>query len=325
MTAWISEVTLKILTLLSLPGVGLQTVKKILQYPHIHQSQDLADLGFLDLRLYRAMQDASAMKTANDKVQDIQRQAETLKMHVVSLADPHYPEVLKNTPDAPPVLYLKGHWYDDQSLMTVVGTRTPTRHGEITTERIVQHFTEAGFGVVSGLFPGCSQRALQTALQRGAYVIAVYGTGFDQEFSPALHKLGQQVLEQGLWVSPFPPGTVFKSHQLVQQNRLQVAFGAGLLMVQSGIHGTSLHSVRAALRYGRPVAVPALSQTDQQDGREEAVGVNRLLFSQHPEASTLLDIPPEDLSKIILLHGKQDYAHFEASMRGKTTAPEHLV
>ena len=43
-----------------------------------------------------------------------------------------YPALLARTSEAPPVLYFKGNWQESHPLLTVVGTRTPTRHGEVS-------------------------------------------------------------------------------------------------------------------------------------------------------------------------------------------------
>ncbi|GGJ42788.1 DNA-processing protein DprA [Deinococcus roseus] len=314
MTSAISGVTLKILTLLELPKVGQQTVKKLLQYPHLQATQDLQELGFLDPRLYQALSQPQVLQQASENVQKLQEQADQQGMQVFSLLDPQYPDLLRTSSDAPLLLYLQGNWEATDRHFTVVGTRTPTRHGEITCERITRHFVQQGFGVVAALVPGCASIGLQTALQEEVPSVAVLAAGLDQPLAPALNRMIDQILQQGgTLISPFPPGTVFRNHQQVQRDRLMTLLGLGVLLVQSGLDGTSVHPLKIALQENRPVAVPALSQRDQQDAAE-VTALNQKLFLQDPQVASVLDLTEQQIQHILLLHGKEDYTRFEEQM-----------
>lgn len=311
----LSPSTLNILTLLALPKVGQQTVKKVLQHRSLQEVSDLTSVGFLDPRLYQALSDADVLQKAREEVSKLAEELKRSGTSAIGYDDPEYPATLKVTPDAPLVLYVRGDLPGDLLWLGVIGTRSPTPHGAVTTQRISRHFAEQGFGILAGLMPGCASLALLAASEANAYSMALLPAGLDQPFAPALKQLADQMLRQGgVLMSPFPPGTVLRSHQQALRDRMLAGIARGLLVVQSGTDGTSLHPMRAALRLGRPVAVPALSQKDLQE-QHPVTQVNRLLFDKDPQASQVLDVPQTELEQVVLLHNKDEYQVFEEALQ----------
>ncbi|GEM46226.1 DNA-processing protein DprA [Deinococcus cellulosilyticus] len=311
----VSPSTLNILTLLALPKVGQQTVKKVLQHKSLQEVHDLTAVGFLDPRLYQALSDAAVVQQAQEEANKIEENLKRLDLSAIGFDDPEYPATLKPTPDAPLVLYVRGELPGDLHWLGVVGTRSPTPHGALTAQRISRHFAEEGFGILAGLMPGCATLALQSAVEASAYSMALLPAGLDQPFAPALKQLSDQMLKQGgVLMSPFAPGTVLRNHQQALRDRMLAGLSRGLLVVQSGTDGTSLHPMRSALRLGRPVAVPALSQKDLQE-QHPVTQVNRLLLSRDPQASQVLEVPQAELEQVLLLHSKDDYQVFEEAMQ----------
>src|SRR5689334_4807146 len=67
---------------------------------------------------------------------------------LLAAGDPDYPALLRESPDAPAVLYLLGHL---QALagpqIAMVGSRNPTAGGRDTARRFAAWFSQAGLGV----------------------------------------------------------------------------------------------------------------------------------------------------------------------------------
>ena len=80
------------------------------------------------------------------------RRLERLGLSVLTLDDPAYPARLREIPDAPPLLYVKGTLtVADEWAVAVVGTRRMTTYGRGVTETLVRDLARAGVTVVSGL------------------------------------------------------------------------------------------------------------------------------------------------------------------------------
>ncbi|MBI4461557.1 MAG: DNA-protecting protein DprA, partial [Acidobacteria bacterium] len=83
-----------------------------------------------------------------------------LDCRLLAWDEPDYPGLLKEIPDAPVLLYLRG---DASVLKThcvaVVGSRKPTPYGLQVCERLAQQLVERGLTVVSGLARGIDSAA----------------------------------------------------------------------------------------------------------------------------------------------------------------------
>lgn len=176
---------------------------------------------------------------------------------VFSLADPRYPRLLAELPDAPLVLYVQG----DAGLLrtpqlAIVGSRNPTALGRETAQEFGRVLAVAGLTVTSGLALGIDGAAHQGALA-GGKTIAVAGTGLDRVY-PAKHKtLAHRIAEAGALVSEFAPGTVVRPGNFPRRNRLIAGLSLGTLVVEAALASGSLITARLALDYGREVfAIP---------------------------------------------------------------------
>ena len=205
-------------------------------------------------------------------------QAERLGCKILSPLDEGYPVLLAATNDFPLILWVKGRLPAiSERSVAIIGPREPTRHGEIIATRMSTYFVSEGWSVVSGLAKGCDAAAHRAALAAGGHTVAVLAHGL-QTISPKEHKeLAAQIVDQGgALVSEFPIGWPPQGGQFVQRDRTQAGLSQGVVMVQSGLNGGSLHAPRAALKYGRWVAVPEPTKLDTFQ-RSEKIQANLLL------------------------------------------------
>lgn len=311
MATGVTSATLKIFTLLALPGVGQHTVRKILHHPMFLQGQ-LEDLVGLDRRLQRAMESPGAFQDAVERTEHLLDHCSRQGTQLLGLPDLQYPALLRELPDAPLVLYVKGT-LQPHPLLAVVGTRNPTEHGVITCERITRHFVQQGMGVVSGLALGVDGVAHRTTLQEQGYTVAVLPGGLDQVTPTQHQKLAWQILEfGGALVGLHPPGTAVQVHHYLQRDRVQAGLSRGVVLVQSRLSGGSMHAFRAALEQGRVVGVPALSQGDLRE-RHPSTEVNRVLMNMEDPAGTL-QVSPESVQQVMVLFSRDDYPQFQARL-----------
>jgi DNA processing protein len=200
------------------------------------------------------------------------------------------PEAIRALERPPLQLYWQGNgalWprLRKQQAVAVVGTRRPSRHGEVMARAIGQALAEAGWPVVSGLAEGIDAAAHAGCLERQGHPVAVLGTPLERVYPRHHEDLQQRVARQGLLVSELPAGAAVQPGHFAARNRLQVALAKAVVVVECPAASGALHSARLAWDQGLPVwVVPA------DAGKVSASGSNRLLLQG---ATALLD--PADL------------------------------
>lgn len=178
--------------------------------------------------------------------------------HIILISDADYPKQLKETADPPPILFTRG----DKDLIhfpqiAIVGSRNPSSSGLQIATDFAYSLSQAGFVITSGLALGIDAASHRGALKADAKTIAVTGTGLDRVY-PAAHKaLATDILQQGLLISEFPPGTTAKANHFPRRNRIISGLCVGLLVVEAAQKSGSLITARMALEQNREVfAIP---------------------------------------------------------------------
>jgi DNA processing protein len=178
--------------------------------------------------------------------------------HILTLDDPAYPRLLKQTPAAPPLLFVNGHLdiLNDPQL-AMVGSRNPTQNGRDLAYQFAKYLGSSGFCINSGLALGIDGFSHKGALDAPAPTIAVIATGVDRVY-PAQHRaLAHQIVEQGAIVSEFFIGTEPRAQNFPRRNRIISGLSLGVLVVEAAVKSGSLITARHALEQDREVfAIP---------------------------------------------------------------------
>jgi len=178
--------------------------------------------------------------------------------YIITIRDAGYPAQLKEIPDPPPVLFVRGN-SDILSLpqIAMVGSRNPSSIGKETAFNFAKTLSRSGFAITSGLALGIDAASHQGALSVGGYTIAVAGTGLDRVY-PAIHKdLAIEISHTGALVSEFPLGTTAKANHFPRRNRIISGLCRGLLVIEAAKESGSLITARMALEQNREVfAIP---------------------------------------------------------------------
>ncbi len=187
---------------------------------------------------------------------------------VVTLGDAAYPPLLLQTADPPLLLYVNG----DASLLAtraiaVVGSRNPSAQGADNARAFAAQLGRDGWTVVSGLALGIDGAAHEGALAAGAPTIAVVGTGPDIAYPSRHRDLARRIVEHGLVVSEFAPGTPPLAANFPQRNRIIAGLARGTLVVEAALRSGSLITARLAAEAGREVfAIPGSIHAPQSRG-----------------------------------------------------------
>ncbi|HUY27185.1 MAG TPA: DNA-processing protein DprA [Candidatus Binataceae bacterium] len=173
--------------------------------------------------------------------------------------DPDYPAMLREIPDPPPYLFVRGQPPPaDTRYVAVVGARAASDAGRRMARRLGFELAAKGFAVVSGLARGIDAEAHQGALDAGGTTLAILGCGVDVIY-PAEHRaLADAIIaSSGAILSELPIGTQPLPENFPTRNRIISGLSLGVVIVEAAEKSGSLITARMALEQNRQVfAVP---------------------------------------------------------------------
>ncbi|MBE6926227.1 MAG: DNA-protecting protein DprA [Ruminococcaceae bacterium] len=178
-------------------------------------------------------------------------------IHLLTLGDESYPVGLRNTKDAPLVLYVKGTLPDlnHTPSIAIVGTRQATAYGMSVSHRIAAQISTCGGIVLSGGATGNDTMALSGALSTKMPVVAVLAGGLDVVYPKSNSALFSQIEKQGCLISQYPPGTPHYRWNFPVRNRVLSGLSDGVLVVEAPAKSGALITASAALEQGRDIFV----------------------------------------------------------------------
>jgi DNA processing protein len=194
-----------------------------------------------------------------------------------TFAEPAYPAALRDLHDPPLAVFLRGALVDAPlslpgGAVAIVGARRPTDAGLRIARRLGAFAAGAGVAVVSGMALGIDAAAHGGALDAAGPTIAVLGCGTDIAYPRRHRGLYERILEVGLVISEYPPGTAPAPWRFPARNRLIAALVATLVVVEARARSGALITADHALDLGRDVvAVPGAA------GSSAAAGTNGLI------------------------------------------------
>ncbi|MDQ4128212.1 MAG: DNA-processing protein DprA [Actinomycetota bacterium] len=201
----------------------------------------------------------------------LQGRLATQGIRVVTLADEAYPSRLREVPDPPPTLFVKGEVSEAVSV-ALVGSRKATAAGLDTARALGRALGERGVCVVSGLALGVDAAAHQGALEVGGNTLGVLGCGIDIVYPKEHRDLFESVAQSGAIVSEYCLGEAPLAWRFPARNRIIAGLCDVVVVVEAPEKSGALITARHALEAGRDVwAVPG------PPGALEYRGSNRLL------------------------------------------------
>jgi len=186
-------------------------------------------------------------------------------VQIVPFSDPRYPKRLKELPDAPPLLYVKGELKEEKRI-AVVGTRKATIYGREMAEKISEALAASGWSVVSGLARGIDTAAHKAALRAGRS-LAVIGSGIASLYPRENRNLAEEIARQGALISEFPMETPPERQNFPKRNRIVSGISEALLLIEAPIKSGAMITMRLAKKQGRKrFALPGRADCDNYAG-----------------------------------------------------------
>jgi DNA processing protein len=204
---------------------------------------------------------------ANDILKDFHSPSliHTLKQYeqngisCVTIFDPEYPVMLRETYMPPWVLYAKGDLslLKAERLLAVVGSRQASAYGIKVIERLFPHLIESQIVIVSGLATGIDASAHQKAIEYGGKTIGVIAGGFNHLYPKENVLLANMMMKEHLVLSEYPFFVRPQKWHFPMRNRIIAGLCQGTLVVEAKQKSGSLITANYAVQEGRDVfAVP---------------------------------------------------------------------
>lgn len=273
-----------------------------------------------------ALADLSAKKQvfSQSQAEDEIARAEQIGAKIITYTDAEYPENLRQTVDAPPVLYALGNinLLKHPVAVSIVGARNATIGGRKIASRIAYDLTESDVLVVSGMalgIDGAAHKGAMYAKHQQGPTIAVLGTGVDEIYPSENVAVYRQICEQGLIVSEFSLGTKAQISNFPRRNRIIAALSAGTLVVEASLHSGSLITAKHALEFGKEIfAVPGSPLESR------SAGPNKLI-----KDGAILTENAEDILNVLSISQNRQIKNYQLELKGldkpknNVNIPEH--
>ena len=243
-----------------------------------------------------------------------------LSIRAVTPLNPDFPDKLRDIPDPPPLLFVRGT-FSDRPAVAIVGSRRDTRYGRGQAFRIARELAEAGVVIVSGLARGIDTAAHRGAVAARGLTCAVMGCGLDQTYPQENADLAEEIIRLGgALVSEFPPGAAPLPYHFPRRNRLISGLSDAVLLVEATLRSGTQSTINHALNQGRTVfALPGnvdapgseLPLQLLRDGAEMCLGAEDILDCLHiarkaaaPSAPAPAEEPDDPLLKALCRESK---------------------
>ncbi|MDB5810552.1 MAG: protecting protein DprA [Betaproteobacteria bacterium] len=174
--------------------------------------------------------------------------------YIVTLADAEYPQLLLQTVDPPPLLYVKGRLeLLNRPALAIVGSRNSTAQGAENAAEFARALSIGGLTIVSGLALGIDAAAHRGGLAGAGSSVAFVGTGLDVVYPARNKSLAHELAAKGALISEYPLGTPPLAANFPRRNRLISGVSLGCLVVEAALQSGSLITARLANEQGREV------------------------------------------------------------------------
>lgn len=278
------------LWLTSADGINSQKITRLLEHfgsvEEIYPAEDYSQTEGLDIDSQKGLLNKSFTR-AEKILEDCKR----FRIRILTFDNPHYPKLLAHIFDPPYVLYVRSNLridLNDKLCIAMVGSRRTTEYGQQCAVELGRELARAGIVVVSGMAKGIDGASHRGALAGGGTTVAVLGCGLDRCYPPEHYQLEDAILETGMVLSEYPPGTPPLPGHFPQRNRIISGLCRGTIVVEAPMKSGSLITAGLALEQGRDVfAVPGRMHD------KTSVGANSLIKSGAKLIDSALDIIEE--------------------------------
>ncbi len=251
------------------PGIGPATFLKLVSDKPCASSilnstdRELRSISGIGEKLIQVIRNSQRLR------HQLKGEIEFCRQHGIQILlyhDDEYPELLKQIPSPPPVLFCEGNFQSLQKLefsgFAMVGTRHPTLYGKRVAHKLASKLSRRGFTIISGLARGIDRVVHEAALSEYRPTIAVLGSGLQHVYPSSHQELAKEIVKDGLLLSEVLPSSPPHSRLFPRRNRIISGLSVGTLVLEAATRSGALITARHAIEQNREVmAVPGMIDT----------------------------------------------------------------
>ena len=209
---------------------------------------------------------------SRDEAEAELKAADRLGIGLIGIDEPNYPQWLRRTDGAPPLIGVRGSAEClSRPMIAIVGSRNASAAGRKMAAILARDLGEAGFVIASGLARSVDTSAHEAALRTGT--VAVFAGGLDYVYPPQNRELAEEIIVSGgATVSEMPVGWEPRAKDFPRRNHIIAGLSLATVVVEAAERSGSLITARMALEQDREVMAVPGSPLDPR-----AAGANRLL------------------------------------------------
>ncbi len=284
-------------------GVGnVKTLRLIEKYDtpkDLYYALHDPDCGLLDENERR-----NITRTRIEQCESIMAYCEKNGIGIMTWDNLLYPDSLRHIYNPPAVLFYKGNpsLLREHMLLTVVGTRRPSAYSMRVSNWLCRDLAKCNLVLASGCAVGVDSSAHESAILEGKPTIGVLGCGVDYDYPKENAGLRQRIVQDGLLLSEYFPGTPPKPQHFPVRNRILSGISEAVLVIEAGVRSGALITANLACEQGKQVfCVPPHDLFDARyggvinflrDGAYPAFNYLDILYTyylQYPHKLTLFD------------------------------------
>lgn len=200
----------------------------------------------------------AAVKAAKYSMKPMEylEELENKGIRYVGVLDSVYPERLRNIPDPPYGLFVKGSLPDEaKPSVAIIGARACSEYGRKVSEQFATELAAYGVQIISGMARGIDSIGQKACLKAGGRTFAVLGNGVDICYPEELQGLYKEIQKNGGLISTYAPGTPPVSGNFPPRNRIISGLADVVLVVEARKKSGTLITVDMALEQGKEVGI----------------------------------------------------------------------
>lgn len=238
----------------TIPGVGNKTIRMLRSCykspEQIYYASEKELSHFLNERQKKQIKHHKESFNLSSEYQKVKEK----QINMYPINHPNYPKRLKNIPDSPEILYVRGNLPpNDIPTVAIIGARMCSQYGRYMAREFGMKLACAGIPVISGMALGVDGIAQRAALNAGGDSYAVLGSGVDVCYPGENQDIYRQMHEKGGIISEYPPGTQPKPGNFPPRNRIISGLSDTILVIEAKEKSGTLITVDMALEQGKEV------------------------------------------------------------------------
>jgi len=288
-----------LLILNAIPGLGNIRIRQLLEF--FGSAQNVLKATYQQLMAIGALPKNVIHHLKSFKIDEFLKGEEKLLnengLKFLVLSDSDYPQNLKEIPDPPVLVYLKGDVSSEDHLaIAIVGSRHASLYGLMMAEKLALGLSELGITVVSGMAKGIDTSAHRGALKAHGRTMAVLGSGLLNIYPSENIPLSKEIASHGAILSEYPLTMPPLAGNFPRRNRIVSGLSLGTVVVEATLRSGALITSRFALEQGREVfAVPGKVDNPTAQGTHHLIKQGAKLIGGVEDILTELSVQMKDI------------------------------